>query len=221
MAKVAAQPAGVPRPVPEFMQRRRIVIVRRRELLLARQVDGIRGRPVERAIAALATAMLDGRARCLQYPLRPLGRRPGSRRPWRQRRQAVDLRRIEHRGKKHLRPLQSDGLARLAAVAAQHRLAVGIRLALLLAEFPVLDGRALLALAHLRTGGRSLLVGHPALVFMAFAHQVQGVDALVALASGGIEWQERSRLARLPWLLPGRRAFPELRHQLLGDRFNQ
>ena len=151
-------------------------------------------------------AVADRRARGLQDLLGALHSVPGMLLAWLRRRQAVDLLGIEHGGEEHPRPLKLDGLLDRLAPAVEDRLAGRVRLVLILAEFPVLDRRAFLALAHLGIDGRRLLVRHPALVLAALAHELQGVDALVALAGRRIDRHVGAGLARLPRLLPRRGA---------------
>ena len=100
------------------------------------------------------------------------------------RRQAVDLPGVEN-GSEHARPFERDDFLDLLAVRIAHRPALIIQLVLLFAEFPVLDGRAFLALAHLCAGGCRLLVGHPARVIPALGHQVNFGSVMALLLVGG------------------------------------
>ena len=85
------------------------------------------------------------------------------------RRQTVDLLGIEHGGEEHPRPFQPHFRFDRLALGIEDGLAVLVGLGLFLAEFPVLDSRALLTFAHLRAGSGGLLVGQPALIDAALA----------------------------------------------------
>jgi hypothetical protein len=135
------------------------------------------------------------------------------------RRQAVDLLGVEDGGEEHSRPFQPHFRFDRLALGIEDGLADLVGAEVFLAELPVLDGRTVLALAHLRAGSDGLFVGQPALIDAALAHQLDGVDAAIALAGGRVDREQGSRLARFPRPLPGRGALPQLLDQLLGHLF--
>ena len=216
MHHVALEPRCVSGPVSQLVQRSRVVIVGACEAALVRQVNAVGCRPVE---GAVVLTVADHGAGCLQDLLGPLDCVPILFLTWRGRRQSVDLLGIEHSGEEHSGPLQPDRLRDRLALGVEDRLAGCIGLGLVLGEFPVLDRRACLAFAHLRIDRRCLLVGHPALILVPLAHQLQGIDTLVALTGRRVDRHVGAGFARLPRLLPRRGAFLQLLDQFFRNGY--
>jgi len=213
--QVAVKPRGVARPVAQLMQGRRVVIVGAGELAPVGKVDAVGRGPVE---SAITRRVRDRRAGRFQDVLGALDGAPGLFLLL-DRRQAVDLLGVEHRGEEHARAFELHGFLDRLAFRVENGPAALIDLVLFLAEFPVLNRRALLALAYLRAHGGGLLVGHPTAITAALGHQVNGVDALVPLACGRVHRQVGVRLARLPRSLPRCGAGLELLDQFFGNDF--
>ena len=179
-------------------------------------MNTVRAWPVERAVLL---AVKDHGARRPKDLLGPLHGRPRRLLARRERRQAVNLLRIEHGGKEDPGALELDAVLKRLALGVQKWPGVGVRLELLFAEFPVLNGRAFFAFAYLCINACGLLVGQPALIEVALAHELDRIDALVALAGDGVDGHHGAGFAGSPRFLPRRHALAELLDQLVGHRF--
>src|SRR5579883_2625677 len=190
-------------PMSEFVQRGSVVIWRRRECRLGRQVNRIYNAIVEGPIVLIVQ---DARARAIQdrfgglYDLEfgALLRRVG--------RNSIDLFRVEH-------GIDAVNHPRRGLVAL-----VGIRLTTALLplarcgrKLPIFNLRSGFASTDLPAALLRLLVAHPSRIVIAAPggnrHEVNGVAATVRLFGSRIEW--RRNRARLPRFLPRCNAFFE------------
>ncbi len=218
MGKVAVEARRVASPVPQLMQRGRIVAVGALELALFWKGDAVGRWPIESPIPGAVADSGPGRLQDVFGPLHGIPLLFGLRFDL-LRGQAVDLFGVEHGSEENAGSFELDGLLDLLAVRIAYRPALVIELVLLFAELPVLNRRAFLALAHLCAGGPRLLVGHPARIIAALGHQVNGVDSLIAFAGGGVHRHQRVGFAWLPRFLPRCGAGLELFDQLFGHHF--
>ena len=208
VAPFPIHPARVAAPVSQFVQSDVIVADGVGELASARHVDRVAGAAVIRFIGLV---MFDGGqaqtrlGRCLRVPRHGF---PG------QRRQPVDLFRVENRRKENARLAQLGDFCFWFACGIEHGLSIRPFDGALLLELPVLHQGPLLSPAHLRPFGLGLLVGEPARIGALLGEQLQTVDPLVGLAGGWIVGQVG--FARRPRLLPGGRASLKLVDQLFG-----
>ena len=150
----------------ELVQRRRVVGACGRELGLLRQSN----RVGEEIVVGPVATVLDASSRVSENHFGTLVGIPRARLLL-ERRQAIDLLGVEHRGVEDTRALEQDGHLLRVAVRIQHRLAGAIALDLLFRELPVLDARSSLALPHLGSELLSLPIRHPARITAVLQHQ--------------------------------------------------
>ena len=181
------QAAFVARPVPQLVQGRGVIAVRRMKLLPFGQVDFVGRGPVEGPVRLVVK---DRRAGCLEQLFRSLvaleRRFRLQFRFRRQGRQVLDLRSVEHHRVEDLGTVQLRHLVLLLSLVVEYWLAPAVPEQFFVFPLPILHQDAASTPLHLRPEFLCLLVGTPAVVVGTHSvlHQAQSqvIDAPVGLA---------------------------------------
>ena len=147
--------------------------------------------------------MFDGYLQCRHQIFHPFLRLP-LRRLALQRRQTVDLFRVEHRGRERNAPGQFDLLHQRFAIGTQYRTPILVPHLHIIIGFAEQDFCPALAFPDLRSHGLGLFVGTPARVLVVGHHHHKTVPAAIRPA----RYQIVGRFPVFPGLLPGRGSCP-------------